>query len=220
MSEEKVHPKQILHKYVGVLEAYYETGMEGCHMMMLHDDRGLRSGPKWDDPTVTMNYHSLEWGVVFDKKSYFAANIFDKEGNLVYEGKLTMDRKKVAEANYAASFIPKEIDTKTWFKYFREDYRAEIFTNLVLDPIRKEYGIMDFQAGDQVHDDLTGKDAIITTISLSNGPVKTVGFWLDNDYLEGGRLAWEITKIDHVARWKDEIAKEKAADEEKKKNGK
>jgi hypothetical protein len=209
VSEEKVHPKKVLHKYVGVLEAYYETGMEGMHLIMLHDDRGLRPGPKYDDPTVTMNYHSLEWGLVFDKKNYFAANIFDKEGNLVYEGKLTMDRKKVVDAGYRASFIPKEIDIGTWFKYIREEYRAEVYTNLVLDPIRKEYNI-EHQAGDLVHDDLTGTDVILTTITLGTDPVKTVGYWVANDYLEGGRHPWEITKIDMVARWRAEIAKEKA----------
>jgi hypothetical protein len=144
---------------------------------------------------------------VFDKKSYFAANIFDKEGNLVYEGKLTMDRKKVAEAEYRASFVPKEIDIVTWFKYIREEYRAEVYTNLVLDPIRKEYNIK-HQAGDLVHDDLTNKDAIITTISIDKN--KNVGYWVDNDYIEGGRHPWEISKIDLVQRWKDEIAKEKA----------
>jgi len=217
VSEKEIHPKLRLHKYVGNLEPYYETGFEGCHMIMLHDDRGLRPGPKWDNPAETMNYHSLEWAVVFDKKGYFKANIFDKEGKLVYEGKLTMDRKKVAETQYRASFIPQEIDTKTWFKYVREEYRAEIYTNLVLDPIRKEYNI-EFQAGDVVHDDLTGTDAVLVSITL--GENKTVGYWVNNEYLEGGRHPWEITKIDHVQRWKDEIAKEKAAEQEKKKNDK
>jgi hypothetical protein len=212
MSNKKVHPKEVLHKYVGELEAYYETGMEGCHLIMLHDDRGLRPGPKWDDPTVTMNYHSLEWGVVFDKRAYFAANIYDKDGNLVYEGKLTMDRKAISAANNIASFIPKEINTKEWFKYVREGYRAEVFTNLVLDPIRTEYKV-EFQAGDLVFDDLTGKDAIITTITLGDAPGKPIGYWVDNDYLEGGRHPWEITKIDMMARWKAEFEKEK------KKNG-
>lgn len=212
MSEEKVHPKKVLHKYVGTLEAYYETGMEGCHLIMLHDDRGLRPGPKWDNPAEIMNYHSLEWAVVFDKKGYFAANIYDKEGNLVYEGKLTMDRQKVIKAKHQASFIPKEIPTKTWFEYVRKEYKAEIFTNYVLDPIRKEYNV-EFQAGDLVHDDLTGKDAIITTITLGDSPGKPIGYWVNNDYLEGGRHPWELTKVDMIARWRAEFEKEK------KKNG-
>ena len=213
MVDEKVHPKKVLHKYVGNLEAYYETGMEGMHLIMLHDDRGLRPGPKWDDPTVTMNYKSLDWGVVLDKKGYFAANIFDKEGNLVYEGRLTMDRKKVAEAEYRASFVPAEIDIITWFKYIREEYRAEIYTNYVLDPIRKERNI-EFQAGDLVYDDLTGKDVIVTTISFGERIDAPIGYWVSSDYLEGGRHPWELTKIDLVARWKAEIEAEKSKEKE------
>ena len=210
--KKKPHPKEVLHKYVGNLEAYYETGMEGTHLIILHDDRGLHPGPKYDGSGETMMYHSLAWSVVFDKKGYFAANIFDKEGNLVYEGRLTMDRHKVAEAGYRASFIPKEIDTKTWFKYIREEYRAEVYTNYVLDPIREKHKI-EFQAGDLVHDDLTGKDCILTTISIGGEPSHAIGYWIASDYLEGGRHPWEITKIDMVARWKAEIEKEK------KKNG-
>jgi hypothetical protein len=207
VSDKKVHPKQVLHKYEGRLEAYYETGMEGMHLIMLHDNRGLKPGPDWQDPSKTIMYHSLEWGVAFDKRGYFAANIYDKDDKLVYEGRLTFDRHKIAEAGYRASFIPKEIDTVTWFKYVREEYRAEVYTNYVLDVIRKELNI-EFQAGDLVRDDLTGKDAIITTISIDKN--KNIGYWVNNDYLEGGRHPWEITKIDLVQRWKDEIAKEKA----------
>lgn len=219
MSDKKVHPKQVLHKYEGRLEAYYETGMEGCHLIMLHDNRGLKPGPDWQDPSKTIMYHSLEWGVAFDKRGYFAANIYGKDDKLVYEGRLTMDRHKVAAANYTASFIPVEIDTETWFKYIREEYRAEVYTNYVLDVIRKELNI-EFQAGDLVHDDLTGKDAIITTISIGDGPGKSIGYWVNNDYLEGGRHPWELTKIDLVQRWKDEIEAEKQRDAKKKKSKK
>ena len=56
----------MLHKYEGRLEAYYETGMEGMHMMMLHDDRGLRPGPDWQDPSKTIMYIPL--GLAFMKE--------------------------------------------------------------------------------------------------------------------------------------------------------
>lgn len=213
MSSEKTHPKKVLHKYVGNLEAYYETGMEGCNLIMLHDDRGLHPGPKHDNSSETMMYKSLAWGISFDKRYYYAANIYDKEGKLVYEGPLTIDKRKIAAAHYRASFIPKEIDTKTWFKYLQEEYRAEVFTNYVADPIREQFKI-EFQASELVRDELTAQDAIITTISIDKN--NNVGYWVNNDYLEGGRMPWEISKIDLHQRWKDEIAKEKESKSGKK----
>lgn len=62
----------------------------------------------------------------------------------------------------------------------------------------------EFSVGDKVWDDLTGKEAEIIGISFSNGytegnkyrcAMETVGYWLDNDYLSGGRHPWEISKL-------------------------
>jgi hypothetical protein len=64
--------------------------------------------------------------------------------------------------------------------------------------------LFEFKVGDVVHDDLTGHEAIVIGVSYENGTVNhrlaeaihTVGYWLNNDYLGGGRHPWEISKID------------------------
>ena len=195
MSKKVVKPKQKLHKYVGTLEAYYETGMEGSHLIIVHDDRGINA----------QGFKSLDWAVsLADKFGYFAANIFDKDGNMVYTGTLTQDKRMVSQHDYRASFIPEEIDVKTWFLYLREEYRIELFTNIVVDPICKEYN-MEFRVGEIVFDDLVSKDVVILNVTF--GPNKTVGYWVNDKYLEGGRHPWELTKIDWADRWKKEVEK-------------
>lgn len=50
---------------------------------------------------------------------------------------------------------------------------------------------MTFKVGQKVRDDLTGKISTIERINIStNG---SVGLWLDNKYLDGGRHPWEVT---------------------------
>lgn len=57
--------------------------------------------------------------------------------------------------------------------------------------------------GDTVHDDLTGKEAVVVGIEYRNG-VKDGdnqnhfhcwAIWLGNDYVGGGRHPWEVTAI-------------------------
>ena len=63
----------------------------------------------------------------------------------------------------------------------------------------------EFNIDEIVWDDLTHKTAKIIGITFSSGYTEgnifrnsynTVGYWLDNDYLSGGRHPWEITKYE------------------------
>jgi hypothetical protein len=49
------------------------------------------------------------------------------------------------------------------------------------------------QEGDTIHDDLTSQSAKIVRISSDNYGNRS--YWLDNDYLDGGRHPWEISPI-------------------------
>jgi len=53
---------------------------------------------------------------------------------------------------------------------------------------------VDFKIGDLVFDDLTGWNQIYT-IKKVTGRGKILGYWIDSDYLDGGRHPWEITKV-------------------------
>jgi hypothetical protein len=196
------HPKLKLHKYVGLLEFYFETGMEQMGIIF-HDDRGNHEAPKWDKPEETMIYRSLSWSIWFGNKlGKYNIIIFDKENNIVYQGPLTKDKRKIVANKYKYSFLPKEIDKKDWLHYVQNEYRAELYTNELTDAIKKEYRL-DFDIAEMVHDDLTGKDAVICNVTL--GKDKTVGYWVNGDYLDGGRHPWEITKIDWMKRMKEEM---------------
>lgn len=57
--------------------------------------------------------------------------------------------------------------------------------------------------GTKVIDGLTGKDAVIVGVTFQDGThpdrpnvsaAQTVGYWLDNEYLSGGRHPWEVTE--------------------------
>ena len=50
-----------------------------------------------------------------------------------------------------------------------------------------------FEVGDWVHDDLTG--ANVQLLRISSDPNGNIGYWINSDYLEGGRHPWEISKI-------------------------
>lgn len=201
------HPKRKLHKYEGILELYYETGME-CMGTIFHDNRGNHEGPHWDKknkPNETMIYRSLEWSIWFGGRlCVYNIRIFDKENNLVYEGPLTKDKRKIVADKYRRSFLPKELDKRLWIKYCQEEYRAELYTNELTHGLKKEYNI-EFDIGEMVYDDLTGKDAVICNVTLGTNPkTKTVGYWVNGDYLDGGRHPWEISKIN----WSDRLKKD------------
>ena len=197
------HPKRQLREYKGILETYYETGMEGCMGMIFHDDRGNHVAPKWDKPEETMVYRSLSWSIWFGNKlCQYNIRIFNKRNKVVYEGRLTKDKSKMADEKYRFSFLPKELSTKRWLMYCQKEYRAELWTNELTDALKKEYNL-EFDIAEMVYDDLTGKDAVVMNITL--GKDKTVGYWVNGDYLDGGRHPWELSKIDWLKRTKEEI---------------
>lgn len=211
MSKDPIHPRNKLRKYVGNLEIYFETGME-CLGTILHEDRGLHEGDHWDvknHPGEKFMYHSLEWSFWFTNRvGVYNVKIFNKRGRVVYEGPLTKDKAKIASENYRYDYLPKELTTATWISYCNKGYRVELHTNEIPMAQQKEYNI-DFNIGEMVYDDLTGKDEVILNITLGEGKGKTVGYWLSGDYLEGGRHPWEISKIDLLKRWKEHKEKDK-----------
>ena len=60
---------------------------------------------------------------------------------------------------------------------------------IILDP---EFGcIIKAEAGDIVWDDLLRVNAVIVRVDFDQHG--NVGYWLNNDYLGGGRHPWEIS---------------------------
>lgn len=62
--------------------------------------------------------------------------------------------------------------------------------------------------GTKVIDDLTGEETTIVGVSITFGKVggkikisiypsetPTIGYWVDNDYMGGGRHPWEISEL-------------------------
>lgn len=208
----KNHPRYKLHKLEGILELYFETGMEAMGTIF-HSNRGNKEGPHWDvknHPNETMTYRSLEWSVWFNNKiAQYHINIYNKKHKLVYSGPLTKDKKKIAESGYRFTFLPKEMPIKKWISYCQAEFRAELFTNDI-PKIMYSKSEDAFTVGDLVYDDLTGEDSVVLNISIDkNG---NFGYWIKSDYLQGGRHPWEISKIDWKARWKKELEQEKAKD--------
>jgi hypothetical protein len=61
---------------------------------------------------------------------------------------------------------------------------------IVVDP---EYGtVIQAEAGDELWDDLTGANAKVLRVAVDD--YGNVGYWLDNDYLGGGRHPWEVSQ--------------------------
>lgn len=55
---------------------------------------------------------------------------------------------------------------------------------------------MEFEAGEEVLDTLTGKRHRIVKIDKADFIKSFVdGIWIDSDYLDGGRYPWEVDKI-------------------------
>ena len=195
-----------LHKYEGILELYFETGME-CMGTIFHDNRGLHEGVDYADHSKKRMYHSLAWSIWFGNKiCVYQIKIFDHDGNVVYEGPLTKDKYKMAAEKYRYAYLPKEIDTATWLEYCTKEYKAELSTNELPSALKEEYK-MTFDVGEIVLDDLTGKDVVVTHATVDTQA--NVGYWVNDKYLDGGRLPSEISKID----WRDRLRKEIAAEE-------
>jgi hypothetical protein len=60
-----------------------------------------------------------------------------------------------------------------------------------------------FKVGDKVYDDLTRAEATIIGKQTSEGVCDNkayhgvvVGYWLDNEWVGGGRHPWEISSLD------------------------
>jgi len=62
----------------------------------------------------------------------------------------------------------------------------------------------EFEVGEKVFDDLTAKETTVIGITWARGctegdkychQVDTIGYWVDNDYLGGGRHPWELTRV-------------------------
>lgn len=132
-----------MNKYVGIIELYYETGMEGHHAALFHSDTGNREGPKWDNPEETMIYRSLDHSIWLGKKNKYNVKIYNKEGTEVeYEGPLTYSRERVKEKNYILTFVPKEVDFKTFVKWLTDERKCELETDACLvheEDWHKEY---------------------------------------------------------------------------------
>ena len=62
-----------------------------------------------------------------------------------------------------------------------------------IDP---EYGVVtEAEVGDSVWDDLLGRNSVVVRVSADE--YGNVGYWLDNEYLGGGRFPWEISPPIH-----------------------
>ena len=49
-----------------------------------------------------------------------------------------------------------------------------------------------YKVGDKVLDELTGKIVTIRSINIENG---NIGYWVDSEYLGGGRHPWELSSL-------------------------
>lgn len=118
-----------MNKYVGIIEAYFETGMEYPNAQF-HSNTGNHEGPKLDNPEETMIYRSLEHTIDFSKKYKYVVKIYNKEGTEVeYEGPLTYNRDKIIKAEYRISFVPEEVDLKTWITWLIDERKCELETD-------------------------------------------------------------------------------------------
>lgn len=119
------------HFYEGELLLYHETGMEGIEFA-LHDSRGVKikrdfnnESGKWDGPERQFN--SIEWTHFISDGDHI--KVFEKDGSVAFEGRLTRDREKMAKARpYRIFFAPREIELKEWARYFNENLKAQIWS--------------------------------------------------------------------------------------------
>ncbi len=80
---------------------------------------------------------SWGWTINFGKKTKIDRLIlYDKDNNVVYDGKWTYDRQKTCEDDRFFP-TPKEIDFQPWWKLVRKDLRAEIETDEIVDALKE-----------------------------------------------------------------------------------
>lgn len=128
-------PEDFKYKYSGNLELYYETGFEGMHAVILHDDRGNHVGPKYDNPNETMTYKSLSWAHFFSKRDPIYLVVQDPDGKEIFRGHVYNDRQKLHQTDYHISFAPVQVELKDWMSWVLNEYRATVFTD---DPVLSE----------------------------------------------------------------------------------
>ena len=102
----------MLYKYKGYLYMYSEQGI-GPHPI-LQDFRGAYKPSGW----------SLSFAYFFNKKNTHKATIWDKDGEIVYKGKLTFKPD-----NKYYHLIPVEIDKEEWYQMVNKQYIMELETN-------------------------------------------------------------------------------------------
>ena len=124
--------------YKGILEAYYETGYEGCNLLILQDYRGMIKNPNHDPskpdsyPNIPV-FYSIEWAAVMSHGDYLIVYKKASESEIEWEGIISKDRLQMMKRNFRVSFIPKEVKYDTWLKWFIEKRKAEIRTKKKLD---------------------------------------------------------------------------------------
>jgi len=118
-----------MNKYVGIIETYYETGLE-CIAIIFHSDTGNHEGPKWDNPKETMIYRDLAHSCWFGKKNKYNVKVYSKDGNTIeYEGPLTYNREEIRKRNGNPSFLPNEVDYATFVGWAIQERKMELETD-------------------------------------------------------------------------------------------
>lgn len=74
----------------------------------------------------------------------------------------------------------------------KEELREDKYQHTQLDTYDDQGIKWTLKLGDVILDDLTGKKCKI--VKLTKSVSGSVGVWLDNEYLKGGRHPWEISK--------------------------
>ena len=102
------------------------------HAVILHDDRGNRPGPSFNNETKKydgpeMVYKSLEWAHFFQpRRAYQHLTVYDGD-KVLFEGELTVARPQ--RNKYPISFKPDQIDEETWVDWLKREVRAKIVTD-------------------------------------------------------------------------------------------
>lgn len=113
----------------GVFTDYYETGMEGCLGMCVQDRTKITPNHQYDPNDASKgpeNWYSHAG--LFFLKSGCVVRVYNKDNTLAYEGELTKNRSMMAEKGYRYSFLPMEVSTEEFFRWFKEELRVLLYT--------------------------------------------------------------------------------------------
>ena len=132
-----------LNKYTGILEEYFETGME-CLGLQFYDPRGDHEDVDCSDSTKTRMYRSLEWTMNFRKEFKYNIKVYKLDSDEIeYEGPLTIDLKKIAENKWHFDFLPKEVSKENFLCWCLEERKVELETDDCL--MREKQWYIDYQ---------------------------------------------------------------------------